>query len=67
MPVELAITRAGGATQCLTLSVGVWLPGGSRYVVRFASSPRIATVVIDPDDHSPEIDRANQVWPERLQ
>jgi hypothetical protein len=32
-------------------------------VVRVASSPRIAKVVIDPNNHFPDIDRANQVWP----
>ncbi|MGH7604539.1 MAG: M1 family metallopeptidase [Gemmatimonadaceae bacterium] len=62
MPVELAITRQGGATQDLTVPVDVWLTGARRYVVRVGASPTITSVVIDPDSHFPDIDRANQVW-----
>jgi hypothetical protein len=63
MPVELAIARAGGETQHLTVPVDVWLTGARRYVVRVAASPRIARVVIDPDSLFPDIDRDNQIWP----
>jgi hypothetical protein len=62
MPVELAITRDGGATQRLTVPVDVWLKGARRYVVRVAASPKITRVVIDPDSLYPDIDRDNQVW-----
>jgi hypothetical protein len=63
MPVELAITRAGGVTKRLTLPVDIWLTGARRYVMRVAASPRITRVVIDPDGLFPDIDRANQIWP----
>ncbi|HJQ52643.1 MAG TPA: M1 family metallopeptidase [Gemmatimonadaceae bacterium] len=62
MPVELAITRARGATQRLTLPVDVWLTGTRRHVVRVAASPQITRVVIDPDNLFPDIDRNNQTW-----
>ncbi|HEY7236719.1 MAG TPA: M1 family metallopeptidase [Gemmatimonadaceae bacterium] len=62
MPVELAITRAGGAIQRLTVPVDVWLTGARRYVVRVAASPSIAKVAIDPDGLFPDIDRDNQLW-----
>ncbi|HET7614062.1 MAG TPA: M1 family metallopeptidase [Gemmatimonadaceae bacterium] len=62
MPVELAITRASGATQRLTLPVDVWLTGARRYVVRVATSPKITSVVIDPDNLFPDINRDNQTW-----
>jgi hypothetical protein len=62
MPVELAITRGGGATQRLALPVDVWLSGRRRYVLRVAASPKITRVVIDPDNLFPDIDRANQIW-----
>jgi hypothetical protein len=62
MPVELAITREGGATQRLTVAVDVWLTGARRYVVRVAGSPKITKVVIDPDNLFPDIDRDNQIW-----
>ena len=62
MPVELAITRASGATQRLTLPVDVWLTGARRYVVRVPASPKITSVVIDPDNLFPDINRDNQTW-----
>lgn len=62
MPVELAITREGGATQRLTVPVDVWLTGARRYVVRVAGSPKITKVVIDPDNLFPDSDRDNQIW-----
>lgn len=62
MPVELAITRASGATQRLTLPVDVWLTGARRYVVRVPASPTITRVVIDPDNLFPDINRDNQTW-----
>jgi aminopeptidase N len=62
MPVELAITRASGATQRVTLPVDIWLAGARRYVVRVAASPTITGVVIDPDNLFPDIDRDNQGW-----
>ena len=62
MPVELAITRAGGGVQRLTVPVDVWLTGARRHVVRVAASPPIEKVVIDPDGLFPDIDRGNQLW-----
>ena len=65
MPVALAITRAGGAVQRLTIPVDVWLTGARRTVVRVATSPAVVRVVIDPDRLFPDIDRDNQQWPSR--
>ena len=65
MPVTLAITRADGETQRLTLPVDVWLTGARRYLVRVPSSPVITRVVIDPDNLFPDVDRANQAWANR--
>ena len=63
MPIELAITRAGGIVQRLTVPVDVWLNGARRYTVRVAAAPSITKVVIDPDGLFPDVDRANQAWP----
>lgn len=65
MPVVLAITRAGGAVQRVTVPVSVWLGGARRHVVRVAASPAVTNVVIDPDQLFPDVDRTNQVWPEK--
>jgi len=62
MPVDLAITRAGGSVQRLTVAVDVWLAGARKSVVRVAASPAVTKVVIDPGELFPDIDRANQVW-----
>ena len=62
MPVLLAVTRADGTVQRLTVPVSVWLTGARRDVVDVAAEPRITRIEIDPDHHFPDLDRANQVW-----
>jgi len=62
MPIELAITRADGRVQRVSVPVDVWMKGARRYAVRVRSSPRIVKVVVDPDGLFPDMDRANQVW-----
>ena len=63
MPVALAVTRAGGAVERMTVPVDVWLAGARRHIVRVAARPAVVRVVIDPDGLFPDIDRGNQVWP----
>jgi peptidase M1-like protein len=63
MPVDLAVTRADGTTQRLTIPVDVWLTGARRYVAHLAAAPAVTKVVIDPDGLFPDINRANQAWP----
>jgi len=63
MPVLLAITRANGDVQRLTVPVDVWLGGARRHIVRVAGSPAVTRVTIDPDGLFPDVDRANQLWP----
>lgn len=62
MPVALAITRAGGGVQRVTVPVDVWLAGARRHVVRVPATPTVVRVEIDPDGLFPDLDRANQVW-----
>ncbi len=63
MPVDLAITRADGSVQRVTVPVTVWLTAGARrHVVRVAGTPAVTKVVIDPDGLFPDMDRRNQVW-----
>jgi hypothetical protein len=63
MPVMLAISRADGTVQRLTIPVDIWLGGSRRYVVHVAASPAVTRVTVDPDQLFPDLDRANQVWP----
>ena len=59
MPVELAVTLAGGKTSRIRLPVEVWYLGNT-YV---AAVPGDVTAVrIDPDDVLPDIDRSNNSW-----
>ncbi|GJG89192.1 peptidase [Gemmatimonadetes bacterium T265] len=63
MPVVLAVTRAGGGVQRVTVPVDVWLAGARRHVVRLPATPAVVRVEIDPDGLFPDVDRSNQVWP----
>jgi len=63
MPVLLAVTRADGQVQRLTIPVDVWLGGSRRYLARVAREPAVKTIAIDPDRQFPDVDRSNQVWP----
>ncbi|HEY6853988.1 MAG TPA: M1 family metallopeptidase [Gemmatimonadales bacterium] len=65
MPVLLAVTRADGSIQRVTLPVDAWLGGARRAQVRVASAPRIVRVEIDPEALFPDIDRTNQTWTPR--
>jgi len=62
MPVLLAVTRAGGSVQRLTIPVDVWLHGARRWVVRVPRSPQVERVEVDPLGTFPDVDRRNQVW-----
>jgi hypothetical protein len=62
MPVLLAVTRADGSVQRLTVPVDVWLSGARVHVVRVAARPEVVRVEIDPDALFPDVDRGNQVW-----
>jgi hypothetical protein len=65
MPVELAITRANGTVQRMTVPVDVWLSGARKHVARVAAKPAVVKVEIDPDGLFPDMDRTNQVWQRR--
>ena len=62
MPVQLAITRADGLVQRVSVPVDVWLTGTRTHTVRVAARPAVVKVEIDPDGSFPDIDRANGVW-----
>src|SRR5206468_7856125 len=65
MPVLLAVTRADGSVQRLTVPVETWLAGARRTQVRVAREPRIVRVEIDPEAFFPDVDRTNQIWTPR--
>jgi aminopeptidase N len=63
MPVRLAVTRANGQVERITLPVETWYAGVRRRSVRVARQPAVKTIEIDPAKEFPDIDRSNQVWP----
>jgi hypothetical protein len=62
MPVDLVITREGGATERHGIDVDVWLTGARRAELSLRSGGRILRVEIDPERDFPDIDRADNVW-----
>ena len=62
MPVPLAVGRADGSTQRLTVPVDAWLTGARRTTVRVAGTPAVTSVVIDPEETYPDVNRGNQSW-----
>ncbi len=63
MPVALAVTRAGGQVDSVTVRAEAWLDGERRRTVRIAATPAVRSIEIDPDREFPDVDRSNQVWP----
>jgi hypothetical protein len=63
MPVFLAVTRANGRVDQLTIPVDVWFAGDRRHAIRIVREPTVKTIEIDPEKQFPDLDRTNQVWP----
>jgi aminopeptidase N len=63
MPMFLAVTRANGRVDQLTIPVDVWFGGARRHAIRIAREPMVKSIEIDPEKEFPDLDRTNQVWP----
>jgi hypothetical protein len=62
MPVLLAVTRADGRVERLTIPADVWLSGARRYAFSLETLPAITAIEIDPDHVFPDVDRSNNKW-----
>lgn len=62
MPVPLEITRKDHSTQRLTVPVAVWLKGAVRDTLSVGGSSPVESVVIDPDEWFPDLNRGNNRW-----
>jgi peptidase M1-like protein len=62
MPVELGLLMEDGSTQRMSLPVEIW---GLRntYTALIAGPKKVNSVVIDPDNWYPDVDRSNNRWP----
>lgn len=63
MPVPIAITYDDGTVTREQLPVTVWFDGKDKIVTRVGTRGGIRRVELDPDQHLPDIERNNQVWP----
>lgn len=64
MPIDLLITQENGKTETLHLPVNIWQRGGVWTFV-YPSTSAIKSVEIDPKNQLPDVDRSNNVWPEK--
>jgi Peptidase family M1 domain len=63
MPIRLAVTRANGQLDSLTIPANAWFTGERRRAIRVPREPAVKSIEIDPKKDFPDIDRSNQGWP----
>ena len=61
MPVTIAIYESNHHAGRVQLPVEVWQQSG-EWTFHFPSTSPIDSVVVDPDHHLPDVNRANNVW-----
>jgi hypothetical protein len=62
MPVRLAIRRADGRVERQIIPVSVWLAGARRHTIMLDGAATVASIVIDPEEVFPDVERANNRW-----
>ncbi|MGN6340444.1 MAG: M1 family metallopeptidase [Ginsengibacter sp.] len=62
LPVVVKITEENGNSQLLNLPVNVW-QRGADWTFKCNTNSKITSVVLDPDEVLPDIDRKNNKWP----
>jgi hypothetical protein len=61
MPVSVEIKEANGKTQIVKLPVEIW-QRGAYWTFQAPTTSKIISVVIDPKNQLPDIDRSNNIW-----
>ena len=61
MPVELKITQENGKVETLHLPVNIW-QRGAIWTIKYPSTSAIKSVVLDPEQLLPDVNRKNNVW-----
>lgn len=61
MPVDLLITQENGQSEMLRLPVEIW-QRGETWTFKYPSTSKIQSIVIDPDEQLPDINRKNNVY-----
>jgi hypothetical protein len=63
MPVDVVVTREGGATERYVIEVDVWLGGAREAQLVLRTGARVTRVEIDPERDYPDVDRQDNAWP----
>lgn len=63
MPVSLQVNEENGQSKTLQLPVEIWQRGG-EWTLKYNSTSRINSVVLDPDHQLPDANRDNNTWKE---
>ena len=61
MPATVRVVERGGQSGTVHLPVEIWQQGG-KFSFRYDSHAAIDSVIVDPGDRMPDVDRANNVW-----
>ena len=62
MPVIIEVKESNGQSGRVTLPAEVWQQSG-KWTFHYNSTSTIQSVVIDPDNVMPDMDRTNNTWP----
>jgi hypothetical protein len=61
MPVTVKVTEQNGKSQEIKLPVNIW-QRDSEWTFKYNSSSPITSVVLDPNDELPDVNRKNNTW-----
>jgi len=61
LPVIVKIVQSNGKAESIQLPVEIWQRGGS-WTFRYDSKSKIDSVILDPENILPDVDRNNNVW-----
>jgi hypothetical protein len=61
MPVTIEVKESNHRTGRVSLPVEIWQRSG-EWTFKFPSTSMIDSVIVDPDQHLPDVDLSNNVW-----
>ncbi len=61
MPVTLKVVESNGKTGIKKLPVEIWQRGGT-WTFKYPSTSLVDSVIVDPNNQMPDINRSNNVW-----
>ncbi|MBI1344584.1 MAG: M1 family peptidase [Terrimonas sp.] len=63
LPVIVKVIEHGGHASTVQLPVEIWQRGGT-WTFKYPSKNKIATILLDPENQLPDMDRGNNLWKE---